>query len=220
MRLGRSMTDPQSGWVTLRGPSSRRLLRSPAPLRRASFGFIAIIVGMQFVVRFILTCLLDHTGWTGVIVFLVVIVLAGLSAYLFLTSAKRWPRVNLDAGILRVGRTEIPFDKISDATYIANPHRDHHDDYLGIGTSVENSAYVCVRSPHMPELSTAEREVLAEVLRRSSVVIPEAVPDRFDPAGKFAWMDHPNSLTKTEAIDYVLRTPASGEPERTARSTG
>ena len=27
-------------------------------------------------------------------------------------------------------------------------------------------------------------------------------------------MDHPNSLTKNEAIEYVLHTPASGEPVR------
>jgi hypothetical protein len=29
-------------------------------------------------------------------------------------------------------------------------------------------------------------------------------------------MDHPNSLTREEAIDFVLHTPESGEPVRAA----
>lgn len=63
-------------------------------------------------------------------------------------------------------------------------------------------------------LTADERELVAEILRRSSVAVPVAPPDPYDPAGKFAFMDHPNSLTKNEAIEYVLHTPVSGEPVR------
>ena len=64
-------------------------------------------------------------------------------------------------------------------------------------------------------LDDANRELVAEILRRSSVTIPPAAPDPYDPTGKFAWMDHPNNLNKEEAIEYVLHTPESGEPART-----
>ena len=49
----------------------------------------------------------------------------------------------------------------------------------------------------------------AEVLRRSSIELPET-PE--DPTGKFTWFNFPGSITKEQAIEIVLNPPAFGDP--------
>jgi hypothetical protein len=209
------MTQPTPGWVRLRGHSARGVLWSASPSGKLSLWVFAIFLGLQFVGRVVLQWISDVAGVTGVVVVVAVCVLAATSAYLYATSGASWPAVDLEAGLLRHGRRIIPFADITDATYAAVPHRGHVDSYLGFGPSVETAAFVCVRSPHLPELDETERDIVAEMLRRSSVRVPKAARDPYDPKGKFAWMDHPNNLSRDEAVDYVLHTPDSGEPRRT-----
>jgi len=209
------MTQPTPGWVRLRGHSARGLLWSATPTGKLSVWVFAIFLGLQFVGRVVLQWISDVAGVTGVVVVVAVCVLAVVSGYLYATSGASWPAVDLEAGLLRHGRRITPFADITDATYAVVPHRGHVDGYLGFGTSIETAAFVCVRSPHLAELDENERAVVAEMLRRSSVRVPEAARDPYDPKGKFAWMDHPNNLSRDEAVDYVLHTPDSGEPRRT-----
>jgi hypothetical protein len=209
------MTPPTPGWVRLRGHTARGLLWSSTPSGKLSLWVFAIFLGLQFTGRVVLQWISDVAGFTGVVVVVAACVLAAVSAYLYATSGASWPAVNLDEGLLRRGRRVIPFAELTDATYAVVPHRGHVDSYLGFGTSIETAAFVCVRSPHLPELDETERNIVAEMLRRSSVRVPEAARDPYDPKGKFAWMDHPNNLSRDEAVDYVLHTPESGQPRRT-----
>ncbi|GAB3605526.1 hypothetical protein GCM10027413_09350 [Conyzicola nivalis] len=208
------MTQLPQGWVTLRSTSTRRLLWSAPPPGRLSLGFLVVILGLQFVIRAVLSWVFDTNGWPGVIVLLVALALAIISVYLFRSPGSEWARLNFDESLVRDGRVKTPFDQITDATFMTMQHRGHIDSYLGFGASVEKSTYVRVKSPHLPELDEASRELVAEVLRRSPIRIPEPVADKYDPTGKFGWMDHPNSLSKDEAIEFVLHTPESGEPVR------
>jgi hypothetical protein len=75
-------------------------------------------------------------------------------------------------------------------------------------------ALVSVRSDREPEITAEERQLVAEALRRTNIAIPASKPDPYDPTGKLAWMDRPNSLTRGEAVEYVLSTPIDGEPVR------
>jgi len=125
------------------------------------------------------------------------------------------PSINFDESLVRVGRKTFRFDEITDATFLAVPHRSGTSGYLQFGTGRLPAALVCVRSARETALTPRDRELVAEVLRRSAVRIPESKTDRYDPAGKFGWLDHPNSLTTEEAVEYVLHTPESGEPVRT-----
>ena len=215
MRLTGRMTQLPSGWVRLRGHSARGLLWSATPTGKLSLWVFVILFALQFVGRVVLQWISDAAGVTGVVVFVAVCLLAAVGAYLYATSGASWPFVNLDEGLLRRRGRVTPFAELTDATYSAVPHRGHVDSYLGFGTSLETAAFVCVRSPHIPELDETERALVAELLRRSSVRVPESAPDPYDPKGKFAWMDHPNNLSRDEAIEYVLHTPGSGEPRRT-----
>jgi hypothetical protein len=210
------MTQLPRGWVKLRSPSTRRLIWSTPPPGRIGFGAVLVIIGVQFFIRGAMDWVFDASGWPGIVVVVIALSLALVSVFLFRSPGSEWARFNFDESLMRDGSTKTPFDQLTDATFLTIQHRDHTDSYLGLGRSAEKSSYVRVRSPHLPELDEASRELVAEVLRRSPIRIPESKPDPFDPAGKFGWMDHPNSLTREEAIDFVLHTPESGEPVRAA----
>jgi hypothetical protein len=50
---------------------------------------------------------------------------------------------------------------------------------------------------------------VAEVLRRSSIALPQT-PD--DPSGRFTWFNFPGYITREQAIEIVLNPPAEGDP--------
>jgi hypothetical protein len=125
------------------------------------------------------------------------------------------PQVNFAAGSIRVGGTITSFTALTRASVLPLPRRGGVDYHLVLATDTLRHAVFCVRSETATELTRAQREMVAEVIRRSRVTMPTVKPDRFDPKGKFAWMDQAGHLDREAAIHYVLQTPASGEPERT-----
>jgi len=208
------MTQLPHGWVRIRGSSLWRAFWS-SPTRPAGYRFALALVGFQIVlhvgVRLVRNTLGPAAGWIA----LVGVLLALVAAALFAASRNLTPSINFDESTVRVGRKTFRFDEITDAAFLTVTHRSGTSGYLQFGTGRLPGAIVCVRSTREPELSTGDRELLAEVLRRSVVRIPEGKTDRYDPTGKFEWLDHPNSLSREEAIEYVLHTPESGEPVRT-----
>jgi hypothetical protein len=207
------MSELPTGWVTIRGTSFSQRLRASAgsPTVGAFFGWMILI---QVLIQVGLRSALDEFGWFGVVGVLV-LVTAALCAVVLLAPANRLPAANLVEGLLRVGRRSIPFEAITDATFLTIARRGGTESYLYLGDGAKTTATVCVRSDRGPSIPDRDRELVAEVLRRSSVRLPEPRHDPYDPHGRFAWMDHANCLTRDDAIEYVLHTPESGEPVRT-----
>jgi len=209
------MTELPHGWVKIRGSSLWRVFWS-SPTRPVGSSYWFLLVGFQVVLHFGIRLVRDllgpTAGWVAIGGLLLAIVAAGLYA----ASRSLTPSINFDEAAMRVGRKTYRFDEITDATFLTVWHRSGASGYLQFGTGRLPAAVVCLRSKRENELSIGDRDLVAEVLRRSAVRVPAGKPDRYDPTGKFGFMDHPNSLGKDEAIEYVLNTPASGEPVRTA----
>jgi hypothetical protein len=203
-----------SGWVTVRGMSYRRMLLN-------SNSSVGRLVAWRLIIWSLLFVTLasqwsyDLWGFTAAVAVVCAIIVTLVIGALLVWRRNPSPEINLDTGELRVGRSVVSFDGVTEAQYLGLPSRSGIDWYLRFGAHVTPSAVVVVRSLRLPEATSEEREIVAEMLRRSHVAIPVAPPDPYDPKGKFAWMDHPNNLTLEEAIQYLLHTPESGEPERT-----
>jgi hypothetical protein len=202
------------GWAIVSGTSLRRVLMGPG----SGLGRLAIAEAAW--ITLVLVTL--ATGWVpdlyGSTVALAVacgIVVAAALVALHLW--RRSPPIEIDTetGTLRIGRSVATADRVTQALFVGLPGADGTDWYLAFGASVAPIAAVLVRSSSRPEITLDERRIVAELLRRSSVAIPESKPDPYDPKGRFAGLDHRNNLTRDEAIEYVLQTPASGEPVRT-----
>ena len=210
------MTEFPSGWVRVTGASLWRLLWS-APTRPAGLSFLLGLLWVQIAVQFVFLVALPEIGDVSYAVAFVAFALAIIAAYVFAASRSQTPSINFDESLVRVGRKTYRFDEVTNASFLTLVHRGETTGYLLFGRgALATHALVCVRSNREPEISERDRELVAEVLRRASVVIPEPKPDPYDPTGKFAWMDRPNSLTRDEAVEYVLHTPADGMPVRSA----
>jgi hypothetical protein len=207
------MSELPSGWVTIRGATLRQRLRASAgtPMGAQFLGWLVVTsLIMQVATRWVV----ELYDWPGLVVLMSVLVL-GLVLVVSLSSTNRPPSVNLDSGQLRVGRKTIAFDEIVSAHHFTVQGRKHRESYLYFGARLAPMAIVCVRSTRALDISDSDRLLVAEMLRRSSVRLPDHPVDPYDPKGKFAWMDYPSNLTRDEAIEYVLHTPESGEPVRT-----
>jgi hypothetical protein len=214
MRCTERMSELPSGWVTVPGTSFTRMMLNS----QSSF---ATTVARQVVTWSVLVVILasswayDLWGFTAAIATVCAIIVTIVIAALLFWHRNPAPEINFDTGELRLGSSVAPFDAVTEAQFFALPSHGSTDWYLRFGAHIAPSATVVVRSSRLTELDADERQVVAELLRRSAIAIPPAKPDPFDPKGKFAWMDHPNHLTRDEAIEYVLHTPESGEPVRT-----
>ena len=210
------MTQLPQGWTKITGASLWRLLWS-APFQPAGYSFLVTLVFLQLGMQLGLRIVDFQLGDTAFVIAFVLLALGVIAAALFAASRSQTPSLNFDESLVRVARTTYRFDEITDAAYLTVAHRSGSSSFLLFGTGkLTTSALVCVRSQREPEITAPERELVAEVLRRAKITIPQSPPDPYDPKGKFAWMDHPNNLSRDEAIEYVLHTPPSGEPVRTS----
>ncbi|WP_411699294.1 hypothetical protein [Conyzicola sp.] len=210
------MTQLPQGWVKITGASLWHLIWS-SPTRPTGNNFLLTLVFFQIGLQVGLRVVQFELGDTAFAIALVVLTLGIVAALLFAASRSQTPSLNFDESAVRVGRATYRFDEVTDSTFLIVPHRKGSSSFLLFGTGkLATSAIVCVRSQREPELTDSEREFVAEVLRRTNIVVPQPKPDPYDPTGRFGWMDHPNSLSKDEAIEFVLHTPESGEPVRTA----
>ena len=207
------MTGLPHGWVRFTGASFWRSVFGGTPFsasRRAVVGTIGLYAGVSAVIVFAPENL---TMAAVVVIYSTVLIAVGIVALVsYLRNPA--PEANFATDELRLGKRTIAFAEITEAAFVTVPRRKGIDASLVFGAPIAPRVVVSVASAKSAVLTAAERELVAEILRRSSVAIPVAPPDPYDPTGRFAYMDHPNSLTKNEAIEYVLHTPASGEPVR------
>jgi hypothetical protein len=212
------MAELPSGWVPI-GESREwhRLLTLPTSDLRIRYyvAYIALVLGVIVLGRWAF----EAVGAVPVLIALGVLVIAVVAMLLYSRSGSPRSEVNLDTDEVRVRGAEVPFSAIVEAVYLSISRRDRVDSFLSLDTVNAPVLTVCLKSSKLPELDAREREIVAEVLRRSNVTIPQSkrsTTNRFyDPAGKFEWMRHPQHLTTEDAIEFVLHTPASGVAWRT-----
>ncbi|MCW4384773.1 hypothetical protein OH146_03185 [Salinibacterium sp. SYSU T00001] len=123
----------------------------------------------------------------------------------------RYPQavVSLEAGQIRVGKRTFSFEQV-DAAFLYSLGRGDKRQVNLVLTSgkrkfLEFPIVVRRGQSSLPE----EREVMAEVLRRSSIAMPK---DPNDPTGRFAHYNFPGHITREEAIDVVLHPPGPNDP--------
>ncbi len=119
----------------------------------------------------------------------------------------RHPLVKMAAQRMRVGRQVTDFSEIDTALVEGWRDGGRLDVFLEFGSSGSRLARVCLRSPLLPVLGHADRELVAQILRESSVQLPEVAHDRYDTTGRYDWMKRPSNLDRDQAIEYVLHTP-------------
>jgi hypothetical protein len=127
-------------------------------------------------------------------------------------------RANFDTSEVRMGPRTIPMREIRWARLLVLESKKSRSITLqfGPGTlrigaeqgSPWRPTYV-VRTVSGQTPPPERARLIAEVLRRSSIELPET-PD--DPTGKFTWFNFPGSITREQAIDVVLHPPAVDDP--------
>jgi hypothetical protein len=142
----------------------------------------------------------------------------GLVAILLWYRLKPEPQANFDTSEIRRGRRVHPMGDIRWAKLLVVETKKSRSITLqfGLGTlSVGSEAFhrgiasYAVRTERGLTPPTERAQLVAEVLRRSSIELPQT-PE--DPTGKFTWFNFPGSITREQAIDVVLNPPAIGDP--------
>jgi hypothetical protein len=209
------MTQLPSGWVPIDGASYQRTFTTFFPklvVIRIALGALA---ATALVVYATTGWIADHSPVDYVLAAYMLVLAVTGGVALVRVLPRPTPEVSFDAGEVRVGRTVLPFGSLTEAGYFPLPRKGSVDHTLRLGPHGTVGIVVTLSSESRPTPGAGTRDLLAEIIRRSAVGIPEQKPDPYDPTGKFASLDHPGLLTRDEAVDFVLNTPPSGEPVRT-----
>jgi hypothetical protein len=203
------MAEFPHGWVIVgERPSWRMVLGTRLGVK--IYPIVIVVVTGPQVARMFAS---DKDATVVTVVALALALVVASVAVAAIVSGQR-PRVNFDTSQLRIGRTTTGFAELTTAMSVGLPKGSTVDWALHLSRGSTSPFVFAVRSSRAPELSDTDRELIAELLRRSSVALPAPTTDKDDPSGNFAWMDHPNHLSRDEAIEWVLHTPKSGEPVR------
>ena len=212
------MADLPSGWIALgEARQWQRLMTSSSPSLRTRFYIVyfAIVIAVLVVGSWVLA----QFGPLPAALVVGIVLLAVAASAVYVVRRAPVTEVNFDTDQVRTNGKTVPFAAISEAVYLPVAHRDRTDSYLSLDTHSTPVLTLCLRSSKIAELDAHERMLVAEILRRANVAIPQSKRGRtnrfYDPAGKYEWMRHPNNLTRDDAIEYVLHTPKSGEAWRT-----
>lgn len=124
---------------------------------------------------------------------------------LYLVQRLRYPQtsVNVDLHELRNGWQVVPLADITRARIDLLDRQRTHTRMLTLRFGAEGGprASVRLRGRTGQTRTNAVSEVLAEILRRSSIAVPQT-PD--DPTGRVARYNFPGSLSQADALDAVL----------------
>jgi hypothetical protein len=119
------------------------------------------------------------------------------------------PWVNLSTNELRSGKKSVPLASIDSAVLAVSTAKGPATLVLQIREGKKTWASVYLRKRHTALLSDRDRELFAEVLRRTTIAMPYSADD---PKGRFAKYNFPGHVDKDTAIDLVLHTPKVGDP--------
>ena len=136
---------------------------------------------------------------TGVSIAIALTVVALLAWFVVGRLRYRNPIVDFYRGQLRIGSDETPFVLIDRAWIIRAEQRSRSDHYLFVQAKGHLAARVVLHSSKGAVLGTEQREVIAELLRRSSIAVPGVNESR---------LERRQHLTRDDAIAIVL-TPGA-----------
>ncbi|MCU1404540.1 MAG: hypothetical protein JWQ43_843 [Glaciihabitans sp.] len=124
------------------------------------------------------------------------------------------PFVNFDTNELRRGRRIVPISSIDWARVVVGGRLKNPGFALAFGAGKSFEMTAAIRLGAKRPISAEDRSQLLEVLRRTSVVMPQ---DKYDPTGKFTKANFPAHLTRDEAIRFVTDPPATLNAETWGR---
>lgn len=139
------------------------------------------------------------------------LILVAILALVTFVRNRRWPQpaVNLDTSELRAGRKVVPLAHIDSASLGVTPLKKTRVVILRITAGREARAEFVLRDQKDRTLGATPSRVLAEALRRTTIIMPVS---KDDPTGRFAHYNFPGHITREEAVALVLAPPAMNEP--------
>ncbi|TFD27781.1 hypothetical protein [Cryobacterium lyxosi] len=118
---------------------------------------------------------------------------------------------HFDTNELRAGRRVVPLAEIIWARLDMFDRQHAHTRMLTLRFGAEGGprASVRLRGRSGQTLQAAVTDVVAEVIRRSSIVVP-STPN--DPGRRFARYNFPGSLGRSDVLEVVLNPPTIDDP--------
>jgi len=194
------------GWVQLGAATVRdRAYVSPTA--------VVVIAVLGHVVPGFVVRRLDDVVGTGQALLIVLPVFLGVLVlvYVVLARSNPAPEAHFERGELRVGAVVTTFDRLTSATLYAEPpvqKQGRSRITLAIAEPHGLTAYFPLRRRDRVLLDERRRELIAEVIRRSAIDVPDSP---YDPRRRFTRANFPGALTKDEAIELVRNVPTPGD---------
>ena len=187
--------DRAGWWDTFAATPANGLLLAIVPLQVGSF----VARGLEISV------------WWGLLISLGVVLPVILVLYLVQRLRYPQPWVNFDTGQLRAGRRTVPLADIGWARLDLFDQRRRRNRMLTLrfGAKGGPRASVRLRGRTGRTPSPAVTDVLAHIIRRSSIAVPQT-PD--DPNARFARYNFPGFLSRDDALEVVLNPPTIDDP--------
>ena len=172
-------------------------------------GLLVAIVPLQL--GSALANILNVSPWWGLLIAVGAVVPVVLALYLVQRMRYPQPWVNFCTGQLRAGSHVVPLANITWARLdMVDRHRTHTRMLtLRFGAEGGPRASVRLRGRSGQTPATVVTNVVAAVVRRSSIAVPQT-PN--DPSGRFARFNFPGSLDRADALNVVLHPPTIDEP--------
>jgi hypothetical protein len=139
------------------------------------------------------------------------LILVAILALVTFVHNRRWPQpaVNLDTSELRAGTKVVPLAHIDSASLGVTPLKRTRVVILRITAGKEARAEFVLRDRKDRTPGTTTTRVLAEALRRTTIIMPVS---KDDPTGRFAHYNFPGHITREEAVALALSPPTMNEP--------
>ncbi|WP_104081718.1 hypothetical protein [Cryobacterium sp. Y11] len=175
------------------------------PMNGIVLGIVPINLGSTF------SHMLNVSPWWGFLIALGSAIPVLL--VLYLVQRLRYPQawVNFDTGEMRAGRRVVPLADITWARLDLFDRKRSHTRMLTLRFGAEGGprASVRLRGRTGQTPSAAVTGVLAQIVRRSSIAVPQT-PN--DPSGRFARFNFPGALGRDDALEVVLTPPTIDDP--------
>jgi len=157
--------------------------------------FVALQLFLQFTNRFLWEA---FGAWS--IALLVVFYIVAIGVLMLVGRIRNpSPVIDFDAGVMRIGSEATPFGDITEASLAPVTTKKRDDLYLLFGGHKRRHAMVALRA-RRGALGPRDKEILTAMVERSDIHLPEAKFDKYDPQGKFAWMEQQGYSSKDDVL--------------------
>ena len=166
---------------------------------RTGSGLLTALIVIHLAFQFTNRILWEHFGaWS--IALLVAFYLVAIVVLVIVGRIRNPPPViDFDAGVMRIGSEATPFGEITEASVAPVVTKKRDDLYLLFGGHKRRHAMVALRA-RRGALGLRDKEILAAMVERSDIHLPEAKFDKYDPTGKFAWMEQQGYASKDDVL--------------------